>query len=107
MIPNITNKRYTRDQLGPVLRAVGYPISDATLDKLCSPAVGQGPPVAGWWGRRPLYELDTAITWAELRLSHIPPPRLPPRTRRKRAPAREDGKPRRGRPPMPAAEPAE
>jgi hypothetical protein len=65
--------RHSRDQLGRKLRELGYPISDSLLDKLCAPSVGQGPPVAGWWGRRPLYDLDDAIAWAESRLSPVAP----------------------------------
>jgi hypothetical protein len=58
-------KRYTRAELGAELRARGFPISISKLNKLCAPSVNQGPPVAGWWGPRPLYELDGAVAWAE------------------------------------------
>lgn len=58
-------RRYTRAELGAELRAHGFPISISKLNKLCAPSVNQGPPIAGWWGPRPLYELDNGIAWAE------------------------------------------
>jgi hypothetical protein len=62
-------KRLTRKQLGAFLREEhGYPIGDSTLDKLCMPTINQGPPVAGWWGRRPLYDPDEGLAWAEARI---------------------------------------
>jgi hypothetical protein len=60
-------KRVTRGQLVSLLREHGYPIGKSTLDKLCMPAINEGPPVAAWWGRRPLYDPDEALTWAEKR----------------------------------------
>ena len=65
---NTKTHRLTRKQLAKRLRERGYPIGDATLDKICAPAVGQGPPVAGCWGRRPLYTEDEGVAWAEARL---------------------------------------
>jgi hypothetical protein len=58
-------RRYTRTELCAELRERGYPISKAKMDKMCAPAIGQGPPVDGWWGPRPLYDLDKAVAWAE------------------------------------------
>jgi hypothetical protein len=58
-------RRYTRAELGAELRKLGFPISDSKLHKMCTPSVNQGPPIAGWWGRRPLYDLDPGIAWAE------------------------------------------
>ena len=61
-----TNKpRRTRKQLGEFLRRLGYPISDSTLNKKCAPSVGQGPPIAGWWGKHALYDEDPCVDWAE------------------------------------------
>jgi hypothetical protein len=60
--------RLTRKQLGEQLRKLGYPIGNSTLAKLCAPAISQGPPVAAWWGNRPLYDEDEGIAWAEARL---------------------------------------
>jgi hypothetical protein len=58
-------KRYARAELGAELRARGFPISISKLNKLCAPSVNQGPPTSGWWGPRPLYDLDAGIAWAE------------------------------------------
>jgi hypothetical protein len=61
------SKRLTRGQLVSLLHEHGYPIGKSTLDKLCMPAINEGPPVAAWWGRRPLYDADEALAWAEKR----------------------------------------
>jgi hypothetical protein len=59
----------TRERLLAFLNnEVGVPISESTLDKLCAPSVGQGPPVAAYWGKRPLYSKAAARAWAESRL---------------------------------------
>jgi hypothetical protein len=63
-----TKPRRTRKQLAERLRELGFPIGDSTLAKICAPAIGQGPPVAAWWGNRPLYDEDEAVAWAEARL---------------------------------------
>jgi hypothetical protein len=49
---------YVRDDLG-------RPLSFSTLTKLC--ALGEGPPVAEYWGRRPLYSREDLRRWAETR----------------------------------------
>jgi hypothetical protein len=61
------SQRMTRKQMTDHLRLHGYPIGDSTIDKLCAPTVNEGPPVAAWWGRRPLYDPDEALAWAEKR----------------------------------------
>ena len=59
----------TRAQLRVFLNdELGVPIGEATLDKLCAPKVGQGPPVEAWWGKRPLYSRAAARAWAQGRL---------------------------------------
>jgi hypothetical protein len=60
-------KFLTRSQLGEFLRERGYPIGESTLDKLCSPARGEGPPIAKWWGKRPLYTESGGLAWAQSR----------------------------------------
>jgi hypothetical protein len=60
-------KFLTRSQLGEFLRERGFPIGESTLDKLCSPARGEGPPVAKWWGSRPLYTESGGLAWAMAR----------------------------------------
>jgi hypothetical protein len=44
---------------------LGRPMSFSTLTKLC--ALGEGPPVASQWGRRPLYDKPGLREWAETR----------------------------------------
>ena len=60
-------KLMTRSQLGEFLRERGYPIGDSTLDKLCAPARGEGPPIAKMWGKRPLYTERDGLAWAQSR----------------------------------------
>ena len=48
------------------------PMSFSRLEKLCM--AGEGPPVAGWWGRRPLYEPVALLEWARSRMSRSPVP---------------------------------
>jgi hypothetical protein len=63
-------KKYlTQKEIGPFLRERGYPFGNSTIDKLCSPAIGEGPPVAAWLNKRPLRTPEACIAWAESRLS--------------------------------------
>jgi hypothetical protein len=56
----------TQKQLGPWIREMlGIPLGDSTIIKKCSPAIGGGPPVAAWIGKRPLYRPDDALAWAK------------------------------------------
>jgi hypothetical protein len=64
--------KLTREQLRVKLNELGYPLTKSYFDKLCLPSVNAGPPVAMWWGKRPLYELDGGIAWAESRCSSSP-----------------------------------
>jgi len=60
----------TRKQLGQHLRDNGIPIADRTLDDLCKPSAnGKGPPIAKWWGRRPLYDPTSGLAWANARMT--------------------------------------
>ena len=61
-------KYLTQKQIGPFLREHGFPYGASTIDKLCSPAVGQGPPISAWQGRRPLRTPENVLAWAESRL---------------------------------------
>ena len=61
-------EKMTRKKTGAFLRQRGFPIGDGTLDKLCMPSCADGPPVAAWWGRRPLYDPADVLAWAEKRL---------------------------------------
>jgi hypothetical protein len=58
----------TRRQLIVFLTDNGFPIGKGTIDRLCSPAIGAGPPVAHWFGNRALYDPAAALEWARSRL---------------------------------------
>lgn len=57
----------TRAELLNLLNENGLPLGRSTLDKLCAPACGQGPPVAAFWGakKRPLYDPEIGLEWAK------------------------------------------
>ena len=55
----------TRDELLARLNQRGYPFGASYFAKICMPSRNAGPPVAKWWGKRPLYRLEPAIAWAE------------------------------------------
>jgi len=46
-------------------RELGRPMAFSTLQKLC--ALHEGPPVAEYWGRRPLYSREDLKAWVEAR----------------------------------------
>jgi hypothetical protein len=54
-----------REAASYVNNELGHPLSFSTLTKLC--ALGEGPPVARLWGRRPLYERTSLRAWVEMR----------------------------------------
>ena len=56
-----------REDIARWLTAQGYKISPRYLAKISGPAVGMGPPVARWWGQRPLYRPAEALAWAQAR----------------------------------------
>ncbi len=57
-----------QQDIGPFLRALGYAYSNSEINRLCSPAVNQGPPVALRYGSRPLRTPHDVIAWAKKRL---------------------------------------
>jgi hypothetical protein len=62
-----------REELRLFLREkLGFPLSAGTMNQLCSPARGEGPPIAGYWGRSPLYRLSEGVDWAQNRLRKRP-----------------------------------
>ena len=79
----MAQKLGTRSELLLFLREKGgIPLAKSTLDKLCSPAIAAGPPVAAWWGNRPIYDFDEGMAWAQSRLrSTRQPPAKPTRVR--------------------------
>jgi hypothetical protein len=62
----------TREQLRLRLNAHGYPLTASYFNKISLPSVNAGPPVAKWWGKRPLYRLEEALAWAESRCGSSP-----------------------------------
>jgi hypothetical protein len=63
------DKLIARDELPTVIReATGLKLTPGTLNKLCSPSRGEGPPVEGYVGRRPFYSTKKTIEWAMNRL---------------------------------------
>jgi len=59
----------TRESLRQELANRGYKISLSYWNKINLPSVNAGPPVAKWWGKRPLHDLNAALAWAESRCS--------------------------------------
>jgi hypothetical protein len=57
----------TREQVRQRLNEHGYPITASYFNKVCLPSRSAGPPVAKLWGKRPLYDLNAALAWAEAR----------------------------------------
>jgi hypothetical protein len=57
----------TRRELAKFLTERGFPISKSTLDKLAMPSRDEGPPHAGFWGNRALYDPDKSLAWARKR----------------------------------------
>lgn len=57
----------TRVELAEFLTECGFPISASTLAKLNMPSRGEGPPHAGFWGNRALYDPERALAWAKKR----------------------------------------
>jgi len=62
-----TERYLTRGELAEFLTKHGFPISKSTLDKLAMPGRAEGPPHAGYWGTRVLYDPDHALSWARKR----------------------------------------
>lgn len=66
----LSTARLTRRQMRDFLAAHGYPIAMSTINCLCARSRNEGPPVAEWFGARPLYDGDTALAWARSRPSY-------------------------------------
>jgi hypothetical protein len=58
----------TRREAAQFLTERGFRISYATLAKLCSPAISEGPQSCGRWGRDSLYMPSGLLAWAQNRL---------------------------------------
>lgn len=66
-----TPQYLTRRQAAEFVTRHFAPLSYSRLEKLCM--AGEGPPIAGWWGRRPIYEPTALLDWARNRISEGPP----------------------------------
>jgi len=53
-----------------IRETLGLPVTKSTIDKKAMR--GQGPPVAGYWGRRELYSRRALTEWALSHLSNEP-----------------------------------
>ncbi len=62
---SVDREYMTRRQLAEFLTERGFPISKSTLDKLAMPSRGEGPPPAGFWANRALYDPTKALAWAK------------------------------------------
>jgi hypothetical protein len=67
-----SNGYLTLRQLPGFLREKGYPIGLGTIKKMVMPSRDTGPPAAGYWGQRKLWEPDVVLAWAQARLSAAP-----------------------------------
>lgn len=72
-VPNSSPPLLTREQLRQELNKRGYPISSGYFGQLCLPSQNKGPPIDRWWGKRPLYGLESGLNWAEGRCSRVRP----------------------------------
>ena len=55
-------RKLTRREAADFLTRQGYKTSVHPLNRLCGPAVGQGPPSDGRWGNRELYTGPTLLS---------------------------------------------
>jgi hypothetical protein len=65
-----TMKRYlTRPEVARFLTERGYPIGKSTIDRMSMPSRGRndGPPAAGRWGKKALYDPNRVLAWAKAR----------------------------------------
>ena len=68
MSPNPVGRGYlTRRELVEHFDANDYPISLHSLNRLCAPTCGEGPPLAGVWGGKGFYDPGRALAWARPR----------------------------------------
>jgi hypothetical protein len=61
----------TRPELAEYLSANNYPTSLGTLNRLCAPSVGAGPPPEGCWAGKAFYDPARALAWARRRFGEM------------------------------------
>jgi hypothetical protein len=75
-----TDRLVLREELRKAIKDdTGLDIPRGTMDQWCSPSRGEGPPVKGYLGRRPLYSVKEGIAWALSRVRPEPYRRHPNR----------------------------
>jgi hypothetical protein len=91
--PDPAPRLYTRKDLVAELKKQGIPISLQTMHRQSMPSNDEeeGPPIACWWGSRPLYRLDEALDWVRSRLTKHRPPPAKRRAERADRPGSSDG----------------
>jgi hypothetical protein len=63
----------TREELRAIIKeTVGLTFTHGTMNQLCAPSRGEGPPIEGFIGRRPFYSVQKGIAWARQRLRQQP-----------------------------------
>jgi hypothetical protein len=69
-----TDKLATRDELVEIIKkeTVGLSFTRGSMNQLCAPSRGEGPPVEGYIGRRPFYSVKKGLAWAQNRLRKRP-----------------------------------
>ena len=65
----------TRRELAEYLCEHNFPISRASLNRLCAPSCGEGPPPAGCWSNQWFYDPVRALAWAHDRFGANVPTR--------------------------------
>ncbi|SRR6266700_2066121 len=50
----------------------GIRLALSTLEKCCAPSRNEGPPVAKYWGKRPLRRPSDILAWVDARLRDAP-----------------------------------
>jgi hypothetical protein len=53
--------------LAKFLTGKGYPITQSTLEKLCSPGINKGPERLGRWGKQGMFSPSQSLEWARAR----------------------------------------
>ena len=57
---------------GFIKQMTGIPFGCSTIEKLCSPAINDGPKPVTYIGKRPLFKPADVVAWARARLSATP-----------------------------------
>jgi len=73
--PGSSEPLLTLGEIAPFIKqTTGIPFGQSTVEKLCSPAISDGPKPAFYVGKRPLFRPADVVAWARTRLSEEPRP---------------------------------